>query len=136
MIREIVKDTFFLQQSSQEASKEDMTIGQDLLDTVQANKDRCVGLAANMIGQQKRIIVVSLGFVDLLMFNPVIVEQSGPYKTEESCLSLEGSRPTKRYQTIKVTYLDQNWRRKSVVLKDFPAQICQHEIDHCDGIVI
>lgn len=136
MIRDIVKDTFFLQQKSQQATKADLAIGQDLRDTLAHNRDRCVGLAANMIGHHKRIIVISMGFVDLVMFNPVIIEKSGPYQTEESCLSLTGSRATQRYQTIKVEYLDMNWRRKSLTLKDFPAQICQHELDHCDGIVI
>lgn len=136
MIKTIVKDEFFLQQVSEEASKEDLYIGQDLLDTLQANRERCVGLAANMIGYQKRIIVISMGFVDLVMFNPQIIAQAGPYQTEESCLSLVGSRKIRRYQSITVEYLDMNWRKKSLALTDFPAQIVQHELDHCQGILI
>lgn len=136
MIRQIVRDEFFLSQPAEPATRKDLSIGQDLLDTLKANRDVCVGLAANMIGQQKTIIAINMGFVDLVMFNPKILAQSDPYQTEESCLSLTGSRSTTRYQTIKLTYLDMNWRQKSLTLTDFPAQIVQHEMDHCQGIII
>lgn len=136
MIRDIVRDEFFLSQKSQPASKEDLPIGQDLLDTLAANRQTCVGLAANMIGVNKRIIVVSLGFVDLLMFNPVLLDKFAPYQTQEGCLSLTGERPCRRYQTVTVSYQDQNWMTKTLTLKDFPAQICQHELDHLEGIII
>ncbi|MGV3011197.1 peptide deformylase [Streptococcus thoraltensis] len=136
MIKNIVKDTFFLGQKSQRANKEDLYIGQDLQDTLNYHRESCVGLAANMIGYQKRVIIISMGFVDLVMFNPEIVAKSEPFDTEESCLSLTGARPTKRYRQISVTYRDSNWMTKTITLKDFPAQICQHELDHLEGIII
>lgn len=136
MIRKIVKDPLFLQQVAKEATKEDIQIGTDLLDTLAFHRENCLGLAANMIGESKRIIVVSMGFVDLVMFNPKVVSQREPYQTEESCLSLTGSRPTKRFSEIKVEYYDHNWRRKSLTLSGLPAQICQHELDHLEGILI
>lgn len=136
MIKTIIKDTFFLGQSSQRASKEDLYIAQDLQDTLDYHRESCVGLAANMIGYQKRVIIISMGFVDLVMFNPELVSKSDPFDTEESCLSLTGTRPTKRYRQISVTYRDSNWMTKTITLRDFPAQICQHELDHLDGIII
>ncbi|MGT2832927.1 peptide deformylase [Streptococcus halotolerans] len=136
MIKTIVKDIFFLGQKSQRASKEDLYIGQDLEDTLNYHRETCLGLAANMIGYQKRVIIISLGFVELVMFNPEIVAKSEPFNTEESCLSLTGSRPTKRYRQISVTYRDSNWMTKTITLKDLPAQICQHELDHLEGIII
>lgn len=136
MIKPIIRDTFFLSQKSIPASREDWQLGQDLLDTLQANKGHCVGLAANMIGVNKRVIVISVGSLDLVMFNPELKEKSGPYQTEEGCLSLTGLRETRRYQSIRVAYLDSNWQAKTLTLEGFPAQICQHELDHLEGILI
>lgn len=136
MIRPINRDAVFLSQKALPASQEDLPLGQDLLDTLQAHRDSCLGLAANMIGVKKRIIVVSLGFVDLLMFNPVLLSRAEPYETEEGCLSLAGSRGTQRYRKIQVSYRDSHWRKKTVTLTDLSAQICQHELDHLEGILI
>lgn len=136
MIRTIVKDTVFLSQKGEIATKEDTYLARDLQDTLSANRDKCVGMAANMIGVNKRVIIVSLGFVDLVMFNPILTAKSQPYQTEESCLSLQGSRPAKRFKEITVQYLDSNWMPKTLTLKDFPAQIVQHELDHLEGILI
>ncbi len=136
MIREIVRDEKFLAQKSAAASFMDMSVAQDLLDTLAAHSDRCVGLAANMIGVRKRIIAVNLGPVNVAMFNPVIVKKSGKYMTEEGCLSLEGERMTARYQKIVVEYQDMNFKKQRQTFIDFPAQIIQHEIDHCEGIII
>lgn len=136
MIREIVRDEKFLAQKSAAASFMDMSVAQDLLDTLAAHSDRCVGLAANMIGVQKRIIAINLGPMNVAMFNPVIVKKSGKYMTEEGCLSLEGERMTARYQKIVVEYQDMNFKKQRQTFTDFPAQIIQHEIDHCEGIII
>ena len=136
MIREIVKDTFFLSQKSEPATRQDQPVIQDLLDTVRANADRCVGMAANMIGVKKRIIIVNMGFVDVVMFNPVLVKKELPYETEEGCLSLPGVRKTTRYQMIEVEYLDMNWKKQNLKLDGWTAQICQHELDHLEGILI
>ena len=136
MIKPIVKDLLFLQQKAQLATKEDIEIGQDLLDTLKANQDRCVGMAANMIGAQKRAIIFMYGMVPIIMFNPILKRKSSPYQAEESCLSLVGSLLTTRYKEITVEYLDQHWRKQTLTLKDFPAQICQHELDHLEGILI
>lgn len=136
MIREIVRDEEFLGQKSDIASFMDMAVAQDLLDTLAAHSDRCVGLAANMIGVRKRIIAVNLGPVNVAMFNPVIVKKSGKYMTEEGCLSLDGERMTARYQKIVVEYQDMNFKKQRQTFIDFPAQIIQHEIDHCEGIII
>ena len=136
MIRPIERDIFFLSQKSEEATRDDLPIGQDLQDTLKANKDRCVGMAANMIGIKKRIIIVNLGFRNLVMYNPVIKKKSGSYEAEEGCLSLEGVRKTIRYQNVEVEYLDENWKKQRIKLSGWPAQICQHEIDHLNGIVI
>ena len=136
MIRPIERDVYFLGQKSEEATRDDLPIGQDLQDTLKANKDRCVGMAANMIGIKKRIIIVNLGFRNLVMYNPVIEKKSGSYEAEEGCLSLEGVRKTIRYQNVEVEYLDENWKKQRIKLSGWPAQICQHEIDHLNGIVI
>ncbi|HAK39664.1 polypeptide deformylase [Streptococcus infantarius subsp. infantarius] len=136
MIKKIVKDTFFLAQKSQEATKEDLYLAQDLQDTLNANRDNCIGMAANMIGVKKRVIIVNMGLADLVMFNPVITNKSLPFDTEESCLSLLGSRPTRRYQKIDVTFMDKNWNKQSLTLTGLAAQICQHELDHLEGIII
>ena len=136
MQQAIVKDILFLQQKSEVAVKSDLYLTQDLQDTLLANQENCVGLAANMIGVQKRVIIFNLGLVPVVMFNPVLLSFEGPYETEEGCLSLVGSRSTTRYQEITVDYLDRNWQPQTITLKDFPAQICQHELDHLEGILI
>ena len=136
MIRDIVTDQFILSQKSVEATLDDMAIVQDLRDTLVAHEDHCVGMAANMIGVKKRVIIVNIGFVNLVMFNPILVSKSSPFQTEESCLSLEGSRPTKRYESIEVAYLDEQWMPKQLSFSGMPAQIIQHELDHLEGIII
>ena len=136
MVKQIVRDVFFLGQKSEPATKDDLQIGRDLQDTLHANRDRCVGMAANMIGVKKNIIIVNMGAVDIVMFNPVLVRGDGLYETEEGCLSLNGVRKTSRYQEIEVEYLDFNWKKQKIKLKDWSAQIAQHEIDHLSGRVI
>ena len=136
MIRTVIKDVMLLSRKSIPATKQDIPIGQDLLDTLMANASACVGMAANMIGINKRIIVVKTGLLNIVMFNPVIESRSGRYETQEGCLSLSGLRPTVRYQSISVSYMDSNWKKQKLKLTGWPAQIVQHEIDHCDGIVI
>lgn len=136
MIRPIVTSPILLRMPSSEATPADAPIGQDLLDTLSAHTHECVGMAANMIGQLKRIIVVQDGPRARLMYNPRITEQSGLYQTEEGCLSLTGTRPATRYRRIAVDYLDEAFRPRSDVFTGYTAQIIQHEIDHCNGIVI
>lgn len=136
MVKPIVKDIFFLAQKSELATKKDLCIGQDLEDTLTANRDHCVGMAANMIGIKKNIIIVNMGVVDVVMFNPVIIKKDTPYETEEGCLSLEGVRPTVRFQNIEVEYYDKNWKKQRQKLSGWTAQICQHEIDHLEGKII
>lgn len=136
MIRPIVKDIFFLSKKSEAATAKDKQIGQDLLDTLEANADKCVGLAANMIGFNKKIIAVNMGKYNMVMFNPVIVKKSQPYETEEGCLSLTGVRPVLRYQNITVIYQDGKLRKKQESFSGFTAQIIQHECDHLEGIII
>ena len=136
MIKPIVKDTFFLSQKSEPAVREDGAIVKDLLDTLQANRERCVGMAANMIGIKKRIIAVQMGEVNLPMLNPVIVKKSKPYETEEGCLSLTGVRPVKRWKTIKVRWQNEKFQERIKTFTGWTAQIIQHEIDHCEGIII
>ena len=136
MIRPIVRDIIFLGQRSEEATKQDMSVGQDLQDTLKANKDRCVGMVANMIGVKKRIIIVNMGFVNVVMYNPVIVKKDSPYETEEGCLSLDGVRKTTRYQNIEVEYLDSSWKKQRQKYSGWTAQIIQHEVDHLNGIII
>ena len=136
MVRPIMKDPIFLAQPSAPATAEDLSVGQDLLDTLAAHADGCVGMAANMIGVSKRIIVVLNEGGPTLMFNPKILRRSGPYPTEEGCLSLPGRREAKRYQSIKVEYQNEAFQTRWKTFRGFPAQIIQHEIDHCDGILI
>ena len=136
MVKPIVKDIFFLGQKSTAATKADMQVAIDLQDTLRANRERCVGLAANMIGVKKNVIIVNMGFIDVVMFNPVIVKKDTPYQTEEGCLSLEGVRPTNRYENIEVEYMDMQWKKQRVKLTGWTAQICQHECDHLEGIII
>jgi peptide deformylase len=136
MVRPIMKDRFFLSQKSKPATKEDVSVAQDLLDTLAAHRDGCVGMAANMIGVAKRIIVFTHDGSDMVMFNPEIIKQTGPYETEEGCLSLTGVRPTTRYRTITVRYQNAAFQSKQRTFHDWSAQIIQHEIDHCNGIII
>ena len=114
----------------------DIQVGKDLQDTLRANRERCVGMAANMIGVKKNIIIVNMGFIDVVMFNPVIVSKRDMYETEEGCLSLDGVRKTTRYQEIEVEYYDFNWKKQRQKLSGWTAQICQHEIDHLSGKII
>ena len=136
MVKQIVRDPLFLQQRSKPATKDDAQVIVDLMDTLKANSDRCVGMAANMIGVKKQIIVVAAGPFVFPMINPVITKKSGKYETEESCLSLDGVRPCVRYQEIEVDYLDQNFKPQHGKYKDFTAQIIQHEIQHFSGDLI
>ena len=136
MIKSIVKDVFFLGQISEPATKQDTSVGRDLQDTLAANRERCVGMAANMIGVRKRIIIVNSGFVDLVMYNPVILKKDTPYETEEGCLSLDGVRKTIRYQNIEIEYLDAGWKKHRQKFSGWTAQIIQHEIDHLNGVII
>lgn len=136
MIKPIIRDIFFLGQESESAEKRDLPIGQDLQDTLQANRERCLGMAANMIGVKKRIIIVSAGFINIVMYNPVIVKKDIPYETEEGCLSLDGIRKTIRYQNIEVEYRDRSWKKQRQNYSGLTAQAIQHEIDHLNGIII
>jgi len=136
MVRQIMRDPLFLSQKSTEATRADTPVMTDLLDTLKANQERCVGMAANMIGVQKRVIVFYAGPFCMGMYNPEMIRKSGPYETEEGCLSLDGQRKTIRYQTIEVAYLDQQFKPQKMTYTGWTAQIIQHEMDHCDGILI
>lgn len=136
MVKQIVRDIFFLGQPSEPATQADLSVGRDLLDTLQANREACVGMAANMIGVKKNIIIVNMGLIDVVMFNPVIISRWGRYETEEGCLSLEGGRKTTRYQEIEVEYYDSSWKKQRQKLSGWTAQITQHEIDHLSGKII
>lgn len=136
MIKTIVRDIFFLAQKSEPATKADISVGVDLQDTLAANREGCVGLAANMIGVKKRVIIVNMGFVDVVMFNPVITKKDTPYEAEEGCLSLDGVRKTVRYENITVEYYDMQWKKQTLKLSGWTAEICQHECDHLEGIII
>lgn len=136
MIKPIVKDILFLGQKSELATKEDIKIVDDLVDTLRANLRDCVGMAANMIGVKKRILVFSVGEIIVPMINPVILKKENSYETEESCLSLKGFRKTTRYEKIEVEYFDKNFNKHKEIFTGFTAQIIQHEIDHFEGIII
>ena len=136
MIKPIVTDVFFLGQKSEQAVKQDLPVGQDLQDTLQANRERCVGMAANMIGVKKRIIIVNMGLMNLVMFNPVMIRKDTPYEAEEGCLSLPGVRKTTRYRNIEVEYLDASWKKHRQKYSGWTAQIIQHELDHLEGRII
>lgn len=136
MVREICRDKSILKKKARPASEADRQIVQDLLDTLKANADRCVGMAANMIGIPKAIIVVAMGPFQFAMINPVITKKSGMFKTEEGCLSLDGVRPCVRYEEIEVDYLDQNFQKKHNTYSGWTAQIIQHEMDHLAGKII
>ena len=136
MIRPIMHDPLFLAQKSAPAMEADRPIITDLLDTLRANLDRCVGMAANMIGEKKRIIVFCSGPIQMVLVNPEITARSGEYEAEAGCLSLAGTRKAKRYQRITVKYQDQTFRWHTGSFVGFTAQIIQHEIDHCNGILV
>ena len=136
MIQPIMKDPLFLAVPSERAGKADKQGALDLLDTLRANLDGCVGMAANMIGVHKRIIAVHTDFGQMVMLNPKIISKSGAYDTQEGCLSLSGVRKTKRYETIELEYQDLNMKKQRRSFSGFTAQIIQHEVDHCDGILI
>ena len=123
MVKQIVRDVFFLGQKSEPATKADIQVGIDLEDTLRANRAGCVGLAANMIGVKKNIIIVNMGFVDVVMFNPVITKKDTPYETEEGCLSLDGVRKTTRYENIVVEYYDMQWKKQTMKLSGWTVQI-------------
>ena len=136
MIREICKDEAFLAQKAEPATADDLGAAQDLLETLTAHKDGCVGMAANMIGVNKRIIAFDNEGEHMVMFNPVIVRQSGPYEAEEGCLSLTGTRRAKRFRTIKVQWQNEKFQTRLKTFTGWTAEIIQHEIDHCEGILI
>ncbi len=136
MVREICKDTFSLSQKSVPATPDDLSVARDLLETLVAHKDGCVGMAANMIGVNKRIIAFDNEGAYEVMFNPQIVRQSGHYEAEEGCLSLPGIRKTKRWKSIKVQYQNEKFQVRLKTYTGWTAQIIQHEIDHCEGILI
>ena len=136
MIQPIMKDPIFLAQKSAPATKEDLPVAQDLLDTLTAHKDGCVGMAANMIGVSKRIIAFDNEGKYMVMFNPEIVKRSEPYEAEEGCLSLSGTRKAKRYRSIKVQYQNEQFQTRLKTFTGWTAQIIQHEIDHCNGVLI
>lgn len=136
MVREIMKDEVFLAEASEKATAEDTEIARDLLETLEAHKAGCVGMAANMIGVHKRIIAFDNEGSYMVMFNPEIVKKSGAYETEEGCLSLTGTRKTRRWQSIKVQYQNEKMQIRLKTFAGWTAQIIQHEIDHCNGIII
>lgn len=136
MVREIMKDEVFLAEASEKATAEDTEIARDLLETLEAHKAGCVGMAANMIGVRKRIIAFDNEGSYMVMFNPEIVKKSGTYEAEEGCLSLTGTRKTRRWQSIKVQYQNEKMQIRLKTFTGWTAQIIQHEIDHCNGIII
>ena len=136
MEKEIMKDVFFLGQECEEATKADSYIAGELWDTMNAHRNECVGLAANMIGYKKRIISVNIGLSNFVIYNPVITKKTGAYETEEGCLSLPGLRKTTRYKEITVSFLDEHFQKREQDYSGWVAQIIQHEIDHCNGILI
>ncbi|MCR4717621.1 MAG: peptide deformylase [Lachnospiraceae bacterium] len=138
MVKEIVRDQIFLAQALDEVKKDDdfKSIAEDLKDTLAANKRNCVGMTANMIGIKKRVIIVTVGIADMVLLNPRIIRKSGEYQTEEGCLSLDGVRKCTRYETITVAYYDLSYKRQMQTFSGFLAQNIQHQIDHCNGIVI
>ena len=136
MIREIMRDETFLAQKAEPAVSEDLPVAQDLLDTLTAHKDGCVGMAANMIGVNKRVIAFDNEGEYMVMFNPEIIKKSGPYHAEEGCLSLSGVRKAKRWKSIKVQYQNERFQTRFKTFTGWTAQIIQHEIDHCEGVLI
>lgn len=136
MIREIMRDVFFLAQKSEPATEADLQVARDLLDTLEAHTDECVGMAANMIGVKKRIIVVNIGLVNVAMLNPVIRKKNGLFEAEEGCFSLAGTRKTRRFREIELEYQDLDMKKHVQKFTGWTAQIIQHECDHLEGIII
>lgn len=136
MVREIMRDESFLAQKAEPATPADLEVARDLLETLQANQAGCVGMAANMIGVNKRIIAFDNGGTYMVMFNPEIVKRATPYQAEEGCLSLLGVRPAKRWKSIKVQYQNEKFQTRFKTYTGWTAQIIQHEIDHCEGVII
>lgn len=136
MVSSIVRDIFFLGQKSVPATADDISVGNDLIETLEANADKCVGLAANMIGVKKNIIIANIHDSYVVMFNPVITSKEKEYVTKEGCLSLDGERECRRYKSIEVEFHDMKWKKRRLKLSGFSAQIVQHEIDHTNGIII
>lgn len=136
MVREICKDEDFLAQKAELATAADLPVADDLLETLIAHKDGCVGMAANMIGAGKRIIAFDNDGAYMVLFNPEIIKKSGAYEAEEGCLSLDGTRKAKRWKSIKVQYQNREFQVRFKTFTGFPAQIIQHELDHCEGIII
>lgn len=136
MIRPIVRDVLFLGRRSEPATPRDQAVGQDLLDTLAAHRDGCVGMAANMIGVRRRVIAVNIGFTNVVMYNPVLLAKDGPYEAEEGCLSLDGTRGATRFQNIEIEYRDAAWKPRRQRFSGWIAQIIQHEMDHLEGIII
>ena len=136
MVREIMRDEAFLARKAEPAAPEDLSVAQDLLDTLTTHKDSCVGMAANMIGVNKRVIVFDNEGTYMVIFNPEIVKKSEPYQAEEGCLSLSGVRKIKRWKSIKVQYQNEKFQTRFKTFTGWTAQIIQHEINHCDGIII
>ena len=136
MVCNIIRDVIFLSQKAEPATEADRQIAVNLLDTLKANEERCVGLAANMIGEKKAIIAVNMGIVNVAMLNPVIVKKSGPFETEEGCLSLTGVRRTRRYKEIEVEYQDKDMKKHTQKFNGWISEIIQHEMDHLEGILI
>ena len=136
MVREIIRDETFLSQKAEPATLEDLPVAQDLMDTLTAHRDGCVGMAANMIGVCRRIIAFDNEGKHMVMFNPEIIKKSGPYEAEEGCLSLTGTRKARRWQSIKVQYQNERFQTRFKTFTGWTAQIIQHEIDHCEGVLI
>lgn len=136
MVKNICRDMFFLSQKSEPSTIADKQLAVDLIDTLAANRERCVGMAANMIGVKKRTIVVNVGFMNVIMHNPKIVSMYGKYETEEGCLSLDGVRKTERYENIEVEFQDINFKPMKQKFSGWTAQIIQHECDHLEGKII
>lgn len=136
MVKPIVRDILFLGQKSEPVTPMDVNIMMDLQDTLATHRDRCVGMAANMIGYKKRMIIVRIGFENVIMINPVLISKSEPYETEEGCLSLEGKRKTTRYHSIEVEFQDTSFTKKKMKFDGMIAQIVLHEMDHLEGIII
>ena len=136
MVRDIMRDEAFLSQRAEAATEEDLAVARDLLDTLAAHREGCVGMAANMIGENKRIIVFDNEGAYMVMFNPEIVKKSGPYEAEEGCLSLSGTRRVRRWQSVKVQYQNEKFQLRFKTFTGWTAEIIQHEIDHCEGVLI
>ena len=136
MVRDIMRDEDFLSQRAEAATEEDLAVAQDLLDTLAAHRDGCVGMAANMIGVNKRIIAFDREGAYMVMFNPEIVKKSSPYEAEEGCLSLSGTRRVRRWRSVKVQYQNEKFQLRFKTFTGWTAEIIQHEIDHCEGVLI